>query len=365
MSIRIGLLLGELQGNQGPWYDIWANCLELRISEARASGELVQPVDLIWENVNGLPWGSAHEVVEGWERLRDAGAIAILGPSNADNCMSIRTVANASRVPTFVFGCSHQLASEWTFSPAWGSAPVDAMLAMNWVASQGHRRAVVLADRAWHATEWIDYLGVAARRYGVQLVGTERIELYSEGLEPQLEDARERVERLRRLDADVLVMSCSVAASAGALAVKESGWDIARVKAGAAFGGAPEWEGWVGTAIYDEANPRFVEWRETYESRFGPAPTGSLLDMALSFTDAVRALIVGIQMAPIHNRDGLKEGLERVKMLPAVAGGPTTMVMFGPHDHRAYKGRDSSVLQRYVGPGVADFEFEGYFDSSI
>jgi hypothetical protein len=365
VSIRIGLLLGELQGSRGPWYDIWNNCLQLCISEARESGELVQPVDLIWENVNGLPWGSAHEVVVAWERLRDAGAIAILGPSNADNCMSIRSVANESRVPTFVFGCSHQLASEWTFSPSWGSAPVDAMLAMNWVASRGYRRAVVLADRAWHATEWLEFLDVAARRYSVQLVGTERIELFSEGLAPQLADARARVKRLQNLEADVLVMACSVAAGAAALAVKEADWEIPKVKAGAAFGGAPEWEGWVGTAIYDEANPRYVDWRDAYSSSFGAAPTGSLLDMALSFTDALRALIVGIQLAPIHNRHGLKDGLERVKMLPAVAGGPTTMVTFGPHDHRAYKGRDSSVLQRYVGPGAGDFEFEGYFDSSI
>ena len=79
-------------------------------------------------------------------------------------------------------------------------------------------------------------------------------------------------------DADVLVMACSVAAGAGALAVSEADWEIAKVKAGAAFGGAAEWEGWVGTALYDEANPRYVTWREAYTSRFGPAPTGSLLD---------------------------------------------------------------------------------------
>jgi hypothetical protein len=160
-------------------------------------------------------------------------------------------------------------------------------------------------------------------------------------------------------------MACSVAAGAAALAVHESGWDIPRIKAGAAFGGTPEWVGWVGTAIYDEANPRYIAWRDAYAARFGTAPTGSLLDMALSFTDAVRAVLSGVRLAPIHNRDGVKEGLERVKMLPAVAGGPTTVVMFGPHDHRGYKGRDSSVIHRYVGPGPTDFIFEGYFDSSV
>lgn len=365
MSIKVGLVLAELQGGEGPWYEIWRNCLEMCLSDAEASGQLVQPVELIWENVNGLPWGSAHEVTEAWKRLRDEGVIAILGPSNADNGMSIRSVANESRVPTFVFGCSHELASDWTFSASWGSAPVDAMLAMNWVASHRYERAVVLADRAWHATEWIDFLNVAARRYGIQIVGAERIELFSSGFEPQFADARTRVERLQRLEADVLVMACSVAAGAGALAVHEAGWDLAKVKAGAAFGGSPEWEGWVGTAIYDEANERYASWRREYTSRFGAAPVGSLLDMALSFTDSVRALIAGIQLAPIHNREGLRVGLERVKMLPAAAGGPTTMVMFGPHDHRGYKGRDSSVLQRYVGPGPADFVFEGYFDTSI
>ena len=298
--------------------------------------------------------------------LEAEGCLAILGPSNADNCKSVLAAANDLQLPTFPFGCSHQLATEWTYSLAWGSAPVDAFLAMNWVARNGYRRAVVLGDTAWHAREWLDYLQVAGQRFGVRIIGSHMVTLYAgfEGhLDRQIADAREGVDFLRSLDADVLIMASSVSAERSAAVIHESGWDIPKIKAGAAFGGSPAWQGWVGTALYDEANPTYRAWKQAYESRFGPAPTGSMLDMALSFADAARAVLEGVSLAPVHNRAGVREGLDRVKMLPALAGGPTTVINFGPYDHRGYKGRDTSVLQRYVGPGPADFEFEGYFEA--
>lgn len=364
MTIKIGLLLAELQGEEAEWARIWRNCFEQAVANDR---DTTQPVEAVVRNVNGLPWGSAHECIEAWRELTDEGCLAILGPSNADNGRSVRTIANELKVPTFVYGCSHQLASEHTWSSSWGSAPVDALLAMSWVAKQGYRRAVVINDGAWHAREWLDYLQLGARRFGVQIVGTHTVPLYTgfEGhLERQIEDARVGVERLRDQPADVLIMACSVAAGRTAEVIHESGWDIPKIKAGAAFGGFAAWEGWVGTAIYDEANPEYRAWVTDYEQRYGPSPVGSMLDMTLSFADSVRVLLEGIREAPIHNREGLKEGLERVKVLPALAGGPGTVLSSGPHDHRIHKGRDSSVLQRYVGPGPADFVFEGYFDPS-
>ena len=36
--------------------------------------------------------------------------------------------------------------------------------------------------------------------------------------------------------------------------------------------------------------------------------------------------------------DGVRQGLERVRMLPAVNGGPRTHMSCGPFDHKAYKG---------------------------
>jgi hypothetical protein len=44
----------------------------------------------------------------------------------------------------------------------------------------------------------------------------------------------------------------------------------------------------------------------------------------------------------------LKEGLERVRMLPAVNGGPRTHMSLGPYDHKAYKG-DWLVIRKIAG----------------
>jgi len=44
----------------------------------------------------------------------------------------------------------------------------------------------------------------------------------------------------------------------------------------------------------------------------------------------------------------VKEGLEKVRLLPAVNGGPRTHMSLGPYDHKAYKG-DWLVIRRIEG----------------
>jgi len=48
------------------------------------------------------------------------------------------------------------------------------------------------------------------------------------------------------------------------------------------------------------------------------------------------------------DRVAVKEGLEKVRMLPAVNGGPRTHMSLGPYDHKAYKG-DWLVIRRIEG----------------
>src|SRR5947199_196228 len=68
---------------------------------------------------------------------------------------------------------------------------------------------------------------------------------------------------------------------------------------------------------------------------------------ALSY-DTTRLIAEGLARAPLLTPAGVKDGLERVRMLPAVNGGPRTHMSLGPYDHKAYKG-DWLVIRRIEG----------------
>ena len=366
MATTIGMLMGELSpGRAADWLETWRNCFSLALDAALDRGALEQPVELIDRQVEGLPTGSQHNVVEAWKELRAEGAMAILGPCNADNGMAVRATANQARVATVLFGCSEQLASDWTFSVPWGAAPEDVFLAMSWVHHQGLRRVALLWDTAWHGEEWHGYAQVAARRFGLELVGDTRIPALVVGdaaKDQQLEAARAGLARVRRAEPEALVMMTSHGSVPFATALQEMGWDLPRVIAGGSFGAARKlpalFEGWVGTCLWDDANPTCQEFLARYEKRFGHRPPE---DMAIAVYDGARALLEGVALAPIMTTDGIRAGLERVKLLPASSGGPGSVLSFGPHDHRGFKGRDLSVLRRQATAETDGCVFEGYY----
>lgn len=356
MTTTIGLLVGEVTADRGQdWPDIWTTCFEMALADVTDRGAVEQPVQLVTRVAEGLPTGSAHAVMSAWRELADEGVVAVLGPSNADNGMTVVPTANDGGVSTILFGCSEQLASPWTFSVPWGSAPEDALLAMQWVASRGHGSVAVLWDTAWHAEEWFAYGRRSADGLGIDVVGDVRIPalvMDDPSRDAQLAAARAGIERLRQLGPDAIVMMTSHGAIPFATALRDSGWDIARVIAGGSFGaarGLPElFEGWVGTCLWDDENPDCLEFLQRYEKLAGRRPTNE--DMPLVVHDGCRALLAGIGLAPIMTRDGVRQGLERVKAMPACAGAPSTVLSFGPYDHRGYKGRSMSVLRRQAGP---------------
>jgi ABC-type branched-subunit amino acid transport system substrate-binding protein len=185
------------------------------------------------------------------------------------------------------------------------------------------------------------------------------------GAEPearQLEAARDGVDHVRRGGADALLMMTSHGSVPFATALQDAGWDVPRVIAGGSFGAARKlpalFEGWVGTCLWDDTNPTSREFLDRYEKRFGARPPE---DMAIATYDGARALLEGIGLAPMMTRDGVRTGLERVKLLPASSGGPSSVLSFGPHDHRGYKGPHTSVLRRQATAERDGCVFEGYY----
>jgi branched-chain amino acid transport system substrate-binding protein len=276
--------------------------------------------------------------------------------------MAVQATANAGEVVTIVFGCSQRLPSPWTFSMPWGQAPVDALLGIEWLANQELRRAGLLWDTAWHGEEWRHFIEIAAARFGVELIGHCRIPalvIDDEARERQYEMAREGVAKLRELNPNAIIMATSHGSMPFVTALSQSGWDIPKMKVGAGLGGGPLWEGWIGTTILDDNNERAQRFLRRYDERFGPPDHE---DMLISVHDGSRALLEAITLAPIMTREGVRTGMERVTMLPATAGASSTVITFGPYDHRGYKGRDVSVLRRSLGDGpLSRWPMEPYY----
>jgi branched-chain amino acid transport system substrate-binding protein len=54
--------------------------------------------------------------------------------------------------------------------------------------------------------------------------------------------------------------------------------------------------------------------------------------------DQGRAAAGAMINSPLLTGEGMTAGLKRIKMIPAVLGGPRTYIEFGAEDHRGYKG---------------------------
>ena len=54
--------------------------------------------------------------------------------------------------------------------------------------------------------------------------------------------------------------------------------------------------------------------------------------------DTATVLAEAMFRAPILNPEGMKIGLERIRFLPSVTGGPRTHIAGAPGDHNLFKG---------------------------
>jgi hypothetical protein len=93
--------------------------------------------------------------------------------------------------------------------------------------------------------------------------------------------------------------------------------------------------GWVGLESYDEGNVVGERFLDRYETVYGRRP-GYVVpvlnyDIANSF---VHAFADAEPLSPL----GVKEALERVKMLPAACGSEGTRISFGKYDRMGWMG---------------------------
>jgi ABC-type branched-subunit amino acid transport system substrate-binding protein len=262
------------------------------------------------------------------------------------------------RVPAIsICGSEHWL-GEWTFLLNNGSMTDEPILWAHLMAKFAQQKAGVLVERSYIGPAYLENFKRACQFEGIQIVAEEYIAQTGQ-------DISAAVRALHAAGADAIVhcgFGLGVAEINAALGALD--WDPPRYMGTAFETGFNEhlWDayrGWIGLEQYDEGNAVGQQFLDEYEAAYGRRPEyyGPLVwrDCAMSFLHAFA------DAAPLSPQ-GVKDALERVKMLPAASGSPGTRISFGPWIHKGWVGAGYLVARTLDADGKARGE---YYKSSL
>ncbi len=339
--VKVGVLIDIDMGTKA---DFLA-CLRMGFDEAHTAGVILRPVELVVEEAIGLPRLEAKNTIDGYRRLVDTGVLAVIGPLVTDNSLALAPVINQLGVPAVTWTGTDRYHGEFCFNLGNGGLAEEAAMMATWIRRQGYRTVGMLHEQSPGGVEYASNFRWFAAREQLDIL----IEAYTTQIPDDLEGVLRKV---RDQGPDCLAyLGYGYPTILMGPMFENLGWDPPRIMT-TAFQfcyAKPEWmvalEGWVGIDQMCEDNPRLQPVFDRFATRMGQRRDHTVT--ALSY-DTARLIAEGIARAPLLTPRGVKDGLEKVRLLPAVNGGPRTHMSLGPYDHKAYKG-DWLVLRRIAG----------------
>jgi ABC-type branched-subunit amino acid transport system substrate-binding protein len=293
----VGLFFDYAQPDGGAYHQAG---VELGLTTITGLDEVLgEPLELLCRDANGLPAGSEAEVADGFRSFVAEDLTAVIGPSISDNAMVVTPIADELEIPCINYTGGAHTRSRWVFHYQVGSLEEEPAVIAAHLRAIGLDRVAVVYDESAVGRGYLDFFRAA----GAHVVQAAAISALSTDLVAVLTD-------LRASEPDALVyFGLGVASRAVALAVTELAWGVPVVANS--------------SLMFGYARP---DWRAGYEG-------WAYVD---TISDGNRA------------RTALRDGLERVKRLPATSGKDGTLMGFGPWDHGALKG-EFLVLRSWVG----------------
>ena len=338
---KIGVLIDIDMGTK---QDFLA-ALRMGFDEAHAEGVILRPVELVVEEAIGLPRLEAKNTIDGYRRLVDAGVLCVIGPLITDNSIALAPTINAAGVPAVTWTGTDRYFGEYCFNLGNGGLGEEAAIMATWIRRSGHRTVGMIHELSPGGVEYASNFRYYAAREKLDIL----IEAYTTQIPDDLEAVLRKI-RDQRPDCLAYLGYGYPTILMGPM-FQRLGWDPPRVMT-TAFQfcyAKPEWmaalEGWVGVDQMCEANPLLQGVFDRFAVRVGSRRDHTVT--LLSY-DTARLIAEGLGRATLLTPKGVKEGLERVRMLPAVNGGPRTHMSLGPWDHKAYKG-DWLLLRKIAG----------------
>ncbi|MEO6468339.1 MAG: ABC transporter substrate-binding protein [Acidimicrobiia bacterium] len=324
--MRIGLLFDYPQGDGGASLE---HAVRLGLT---ASGTDGGATSFVRCETLGHPAGSVEAVTAGFARLVADGVDLIVGPSISDNCLGARDAADRAEVPAINYSGGERTRSEWMFHYQVGSLEDEPPLLVARMHERAMRTCVVVHDISVVGERYREVFGWSAAVGGIEI-------LASVGIDPLATDVTGVVAELHHLGPDVLVyLGLGAASHAVATAIVDAHWDIPVLANSALIFGyiKPEWhEAWATweyvDTIADDNTTRIA--LRSMDPRTAGSPIGC------GAYDIGRLVGFAAQRADRIDPAGLRDGLERVKQLPATSGYDGTLIGFGVQDHAALKGQ--------------------------
>jgi branched-chain amino acid transport system substrate-binding protein len=329
----------------------FTRCFDLVFEEAVESGVMDRHVQMIYREVEGLPKGSVKSVIDAFGELVDEGCLAVFGPHITDNCVPTReAIEERFKVPAISVTGTDDWLGEWTFSFPHGSMTDEPIFIADLVAKRGLTEIGVLVEQNLIGESYVRNLRSACRRKGIRIVAEAPIAQTAQ-------DINEAVRTLHDAKAEAIV---HLGFGFGIVfinpALEAVDWDPPRFTTTAfqnAWVNPIMWNafmGWIGVDQYDENNPLGQGFLDRYAQKYGgrrPEYCVPVVNHDVAAT-LVRAFTDSHPLSP----RGVKEALERVKMMPAASGAPGTRVSLGKWTRRAWMGAGYLVARTLDADGV-------------
>jgi branched-chain amino acid transport system substrate-binding protein len=330
--------------------------IRLVLEEAVADRRLDRPVELVERQVLGLPNGSYRAVRLAFDELVDEGCLVIFGPYVSENVVPLRDHVEATaEVAIITMAGSEGALGDWCFALNNGSMSEEPVLLGEILRRDGHKRVAIAYEASLIGQE---YLMFARRAYAAA-----ELDVVSEVAIPQVAaDKVDAVAELRRAEPDAVV---HVGFGHGLYGFNEAlakvGWDPPRYTT-TAFELAyidDQWmqqlAGWIGLESFDERNGVGQAFLDRFEARYGRRR--EYYNPCFGH-DVGTVIALGLAGARPLTGAGVRDAMERVKLVPAASGAPGTRLRFGRYIRQGWMGTDYLVARRVL-PDASAVVFHG------
>jgi ABC-type branched-subunit amino acid transport system substrate-binding protein len=342
---RIGVLMDYLSPSGG--YDpTILRALQLTVDEFVERGDLERPVELVVRAVQGLPKGSFRNVRDAFFELVEEDVQVIFGPWVSENAVALAPhVERVADVACITMAASESLLGEWFFGLPAGSMEEEPIIMATIAHLDGCRTVGIAFEDSLIGTEYLRTTRAACKDVGLRITAEVPI--------PQVEADKQVAMAVLAEDRPdgILHVGFGLGIPGMNAALEAIGWVPPRYTTTAfEFCANSQWwrdqmTGWIGLDQYDERNQVGQDFLDRYEAVHGDRPA---YYFPLYCYDVGRLMAMALAGARPLTGPGVKDALERIKMVPAACGAPGTRLRFGKHIRHGWMGSEFLVARRVL-----------------
>ncbi len=342
---RIGLLIDYID-DAGEFDENIVPSLQLVAEEFTESGLLERPVEFVVRAVQGLPTGSFRAVRDAFFDLVEEDVHVIFGPWVSENGAALRPyVEELAEVACITMAATETMLGEWVFGLPAGSMEEEPIIIATVAALDGCRSVGIAFEDSLIGAEYLRTTRVACADAGLAITAEVAI--------PQVQsEKRTAMTALSAEKPDAIIhvgFGLGIPGMNDALA--EIGWMPPRYTTTAfEFASTSRWwreqlAGWIGLDQYDERNVVGQAFLDRFHQRFGHRPE---YFFPVYCYDVGRLMMIALANARPLTGVGVKQALEKIKMVPAASGAPGTRLRFGKYIRHGWVGSEFLIARRVL-----------------